>query len=663
MRQLQIDTTSVLAICFLALCVVILVPVSSFVIDLLLAFSIAFSMVLLLASVLVKSSTELQSFPVILLFITLLRLALNIVCTRVILVHGHEGGHAAGYVISGIASLIMQGNFVVGLIIFSIIVAVNFIVITKGSGRVAEVAARFTLDALPGKQMSVDADLNSGVLTLEGARAKRREIQAEVNFYGAMDGAAKFVRGDAIAAIVIVFINLIGGTVVGVVQQNMQFTKALSTYMFLSIGEGLVAQISALLVSLAAGILVTKSTEKISIPFERYPYIAQIAAVVSLCVAIVPGIPTFPFLAIAVLLWCIPLYTQQSSTEEEIVPTEFQVLKIEVGYGLIEFARDTMPQQIKLIRDRILETRGIQIPQIQIIDQSALKMYQYKFAVRELVVAEGTVIPGRYMRLRANDHAQQVLKDNAPKKQEAQQRSVLDENTEDVVVEDSVFGSHAIWSVDEQQGMYSAAQVFYAQIMHVLSKHLHELVCMEELDQLLSRLSPSHNKLLQEVVSSKTSRTTVKHVVRQLLRERLSVKDIAMVIEGIADGLGDDTLGLTEAVRKHMARTICTGFLHNGKLHVHKLSPGWVDLCEKRLYSNGGGKGHSLSLGLVNSQAFIGAALEVQDGVIVAPSNLRPHLADLLIRAGHFVPILSYAEIAEGIVVHEVGILKGPAAT
>lgn len=511
--------------------------------------------------------------------------------------------------------------------------------------------------------MSVDADLNAGLITSDAAKLKRREIQEEISFYGAMDGAAKFVRGDAIASIVIIFINMIGGTVVGVLQQNMSFTKALSTYLFLSIGEGLVAQISALLVSLAAGILVTKSTEQISLPFAKYPLIARIAAAISLCIGIVPGIPTLPFLSIAVCLWWVLRFVASDAKGEVEVDgaaIEFHPLKLEIGYGLIQFARDVMPAQIQLLRNKILETRGVQIPQVQIVDHANLGMNQYRFAIREVVVASGTLIPERYMRINQSEKKSSLESNFSdvtdPPKPSA--RPSID-NQEDMVLHDQVFDNYVTWSVKQTHDSYSTAQVFYAQLVYILNKHLHQLICLDELNRLLSNLGASHARLVQEIVPARVSRTTIKHVVQQLLRERLSVKDMAMILEAIADSNETNPAAMVEYVRKYIAQQICATFSQLGKLYVHKLSNGWIELCEKHLFNNG--KGYSLTLGVIATQELIAAALKIESGVLLAPSNLRQHIADIIIRSGNFVPVLSYPEVAEGVRVEEMGAIADPA--
>ncbi|MDE2630328.1 MAG: flagellar biosynthesis protein FlhA, partial [Alphaproteobacteria bacterium] len=414
-----------LALGIMAILVVLILPLPTWLLDISLAFSLSFSILILMTAVFIRKPLEFSSFPAILLITTMLRLSLNLASTRLILSHGNEGTAASGYVIQAFGKLIMGGNFVIGLIVFSILVVVNFVVITKGSGRIAEVAARFTLDAMPGKQMAIDADLSSGLIDEKEARRRRKDLEAESNFFGAMDGASKFVRGDAIAGLLIVGINIIGGIIVAVAQHGMSFSDASHTFTLLSVGDGLVSQMPALIVSTAAGLMVSKagvegSTDRALMrQLSFYPQALGMASAVMGIVAVLPGMPTFAFAGLSAgvgaLAWS--AYKRKSTAEtktrvaeekakadaapkEEPIATALalDLLRVELGYGLLPLINDVkghrITDQIKALRRQLAQEMGFVMPAVRILDNMQLGSNEYRISVKEVDSGRGELIPG-----------------------------------------------------------------------------------------------------------------------------------------------------------------------------------------------------------------------------------------------------------------------------
>jgi flagellar biosynthesis protein FlhA len=417
-----------LAIGIMAILVVLIVPLPTWMLDVSLAFSLSFSILILMTAVFIRKPLEFSSFPAILLITTMLRLALNLASTRLILSHGNEGTDASGYVIQAFGKLIMQGNFVIGLIVFAILIIVNFVVITKGSGRIAEVAARFSLDAMPGKQMAIDADLSAGLIDEKEAKIRRKTIEAESNFFGAMDGASKFVRGDAIAGLLIVGINIIGGIIIAVAQKGMSFGNATQTFTLLTVGDGLVSQMPALIVSTAAGLMVSKAgvegaTDKALMrQLSFYPQALGMAAAVMGVVAVLPGMPTLVFGGLSGATGALAYYAfkrkdariaseqaEQAKVQAETVPKEepiatalaLDLLRIELGYGLLPLINDVqghrITDQIKALRRQLAQEMGFVMPAVRILDNMQLGANEYRIRIKEFDSGKGELFPGSYL--------------------------------------------------------------------------------------------------------------------------------------------------------------------------------------------------------------------------------------------------------------------------
>ena len=420
----------------MALVVMLIVPLPAFLLDFMLAISITLSVLILMTALLIRKPLEFSAFPTVLLLATLLRLALNIATTRLILAHGHEGPQAAGNIIEAFGGFVMQGNFVIGVVVFIILIIVNFVVVTKGSGRIAEVAARFTLDAMPGKQMAIDADLSAGMITEEEARKRRKELEGESNFYGAMDGASKFVRGDAMAGILITFINVIGGMIIGVAQEGISFEDAANSYTLLTVGDGIVSQIPALVVSVAAGMLVSKAgvdgaaDKAIGIQLFTNPQGLAMAAVTAALLGLLPGMPMIPFFGLAGVAGygAYRGFQKQSKAEETKVREEVAAerakpvveppiqdslsvddIKIELGFGLLGFINETsgrkLTDQVKAVRRQIASEFGFVVPQVRIIDNLELGSEDYRILIKEVVAGRGKLRPQLHLAMDASGTA------------------------------------------------------------------------------------------------------------------------------------------------------------------------------------------------------------------------------------------------------------------
>jgi flagellar biosynthesis protein FlhA len=415
-----------LAIGIMAILVVLILPLPTWLLDVCLAFSLSFSILILMTAVFIRKPLEFSSFPTILLITTMMRLALNLASTRLILGHGNEGTAASGYVIQAFGTLIMQGNFVIGLIVFAILIVVNFVVITKGSGRIAEVAARFSLDAMPGKQMAIDADLSAGLINEQEAKLRRKTIEAESNFFGAMDGASKFVRGDAIAGLLIVAINVVGGIIIGVAQKGMSFGDASQTFTLLTVGDGLVSQMPALIVSTAAGLMVSKAgvegaTDKaLMSQLSFYPQALGMAAAVMGVVAVLPGMPLFAFGGLSAGTGALAYYAYKKKDarsalaaaevaqaegppKEEPISTALalDLLRVELGYGLLPLINDVqghrITDQIKALRRQLAQEMGFVMPAVRILDNMQLGANEYRIRIKEFDSGKGELFPGSFL--------------------------------------------------------------------------------------------------------------------------------------------------------------------------------------------------------------------------------------------------------------------------
>jgi flagellar biosynthesis protein FlhA len=552
--------------------VVMIIPIPVFFMDILLAMSIFFGLLIMLVSLYMERPLDFSSFPTVLLIATLFRLSLNVATTRLILLHGSEGTDAAGKVIQAFGQFVVGGNYVVGVIVFIVLVIINFVVITKGATRIAEVTARFTLDAMPGKQMSIDADLNSGLIDEQGARERRSQIEQQADFYGAMDGAAKFVRGDAVASIIITIVNIVGGIVIGVVQQGMDAGQAAENYTLLSVGDGLVSQIPALIISTAAGIIVTRASGRSELASDiggqliGRVKVMYLAAALMIFFALVPGLPFLPFTILAGAVTLLATQTraaqrirdamplEEFDEEEPLLETVEQVLsmdliELEVGYGLITLvdadAGGELLEKIRAIRKQYAQRMGVIIPPIHIRDNLQLKPGQYRIMIKSVEVGGGDLMPDRML---------------------AMDPGTVDRQIDGIPTVEPAFGLPAVWirKRDREQAQFAGytvvdlATVITTHLSEIFRNHSHELLGREEAHHLLDNLKKNFAKVVEELVPNLLSLGAVQKVLKNLLREEVSIRDLLTIVETLADyaHLTKDPDVLTEYVRQSLGRAI-----------------------------------------------------------------------------------------------------------
>lgn len=560
----------------------VMLPIPAFLLDVLFTFSIALSIVVLLVSIYALRPLDFAVFPTILLAATLLRLALNVASTRVVLLNGHEGHGAAGQVIQAFGEVVIGGNYVVGIVVFAILMIINFVVVTKGAGRISEVSARFTLDAMPGKQMAIDADLNAGLIDQVEAKKRRSEVAQEADFYGSMDGASKFVRGDAIAGLLILFINLIGGIAIGVLQHSLAFADAGKVYTLLTIGDGLVAQIPSLLLSTAAAVMVTRvsTSEDMGAQVNRQmfasPRALAVAAAIMIAMGLVPGMPHFSFISLGLIAaggayWI--AHRQRKIKEEEVKEVQRQqelipaqkaqevkelgwddvipvdMVGLEVGYRLIPLVDRNQGGQllarIKGVRKKLSQEMGFLMPSVHIRDNLDLAPNAYRLTLMGVSVAEAEVYPDRELAINPG----QVF---GP--------------LNGIAAKDPAFGLEAVWidpsQRDQAQSLgytvVDASTVVATHLNQVLHKHAHELLGHEEVQQLMQLLAKSSPKLAEELVPGLVSLSTLLKVLQALLQEQVPVRDIRTIAEAIANVApkSQDPAAMVAAVRVSLARAI-----------------------------------------------------------------------------------------------------------
>lgn len=576
-KKLKIFTQGpdvVLAVGLLIILVVFIVPIPPLLLDLFLAFSLAFGVIILLVTVYTKRPLDFSTFPSVLLVSTLFRLALNVASTRNILVRGaSEGTGAAGHVIKAFGEFVVEGNFVVGIIIFIILVIINFMVITKGAGRVAEVAARFTLDAMPGKQMAIDADLNAGLIDDKEARRRRREVAEEADFYGSMDGASKFVRGDAIAGILITAINIIGGIIIGVAQNGMDVSQAAETFTLLTVGDGLVTQVPALIISTAAGILVTRNAsddalgEQVQKQFKVHPKAIYVSAAVLIFFGLIPGLPKLPFFAMGAMLGYVAHRLEQSNVKAENEEKQksvevkktspqnleellnMELVELEVGYGLVHLV-DT--EQNGDLLERITHMRklfaldwGVIIPSVKIKDNLELKPGGYSVKIKGVQVAKGELMSDYFL---------------------AMDPGTVIEQIDGVETTEPVFGLKAVWISEDQKEdagyngytVVDCSTIVATHLTEILKSNLHELFGRQELVRVLDNFKEINPKLVGDLVPDILNLGIILKVMKNLLREGVSVRDLRTILETLAEygSTIKDADALTEMSRQSLFRTI-----------------------------------------------------------------------------------------------------------
>jgi len=666
-----------LAFGILTILVVLILPLPSIVLDLFLAISITLSILILMTSLFIQTPLEFSSFPTILLISTMLRLSLNLASTRLILARGHEGTDAAGHVIEAFGNFVMGGNFVIGIIVFAILVIVNFVVITKGSGRIAEVAARFHLDSMPGKQMAIDADLSAGLIDEKVAKERRKALEDESGFFGAMDGASKFVRGDAVAGLLVVFINIIGGIIIGVAQQGLSFGEAAHTYTLLTVGDGLVTQIPALIVSTAAGLLVSKAgvtgaaDKALMKQLSGYPQALGMSAGVMLVLALLPGIPMLPFLALgggaAALAISAGKFKRAASAAaasaaaaptaaaaaaaaaaEEPISAALKIddLKIELGYALLPLVNgpdgtDRLTEQIKALRRSLAIEMGFVMPSVRILDNVQLEANTYIIKIKEVDAGTGRIWPNQFMAM--DPGGSQV-------------------DVPGIHTTEPTFGLPATWvdaSLKEEASLkgytvVDAATVLSTHLTELLKNNMSDLLSYGEVQKLLKDLPKEQGELVKDIVPAQITISGIQRVLQLLLAERISIRDLSTILEGIADALAfsRNPATVVEHVRARLARQICSqNTTGNGYLPLIALSAKWEQSFAESLI----GQGEERSLAMQPSRLsefmtvvrdrFEQAARDGEAPVLVTSAAIRPFVRSLVERFRAQTTVLSQAEI------------------
>jgi len=655
---------------------VMLFPVPVGLLDFMLSISITFSILILLNVLFIEKSLDFSSFPTVLLIAAILRLALNIATTRTILANGHEGPQAAGHVIEAFGTLVIGNNVLIGAIVFSILTLVNFIVITKGSGRIAEVSARFSLDAMPGKQMAIDADLSAGLIDETTAKERRKELEAENTFFGSMDGANKFVRGDAIAGIVITFINFIAGIVIGVVQRDLPFGDAVNTYTTLTIGDGLVSQIPSLIVSTSAGLLVTKagvagSADKAVISqIGRFPQTMVVTSILTLMLAMTPALPTVPFLMLSMLTagagWY--LRKQQKTQEEEEKTTEQEVaqqqvekeaeseesvektlkidtIRLELGYGLLPLINygkgQRLTEQIKALRKQMAKDLGFVMPAVRIQDNMQLPANQYLVKIKEIECGRGVVKPDMLL-----------VMDPTGKR--------IDLPGEDTV--EPTFGLPARWIAESSREealfrnytVVPPPTVITTHITEVIKENIGELLSFSETQKLLDNLGEEHKKLVDETVPSAITVSGIQRILQMLLTEQVSVRDLPTILEAIAEGskVTHSLTMINEHVRTRLGRQITyTNADDAGQLTIATLSPRWEQAFAESLVGTGEEKQLSMAPSLLQDfiqqtrNNFEKFAMKGDLPVLLCSPMVRPYVRAVVERFRPTTVVMSQNEV------------------
>uniref|UniRef100_A0A7C4RPT3 Flagellar biosynthesis protein FlhA n=1 Tax=Desulfatirhabdium butyrativorans TaxID=340467 RepID=A0A7C4RPT3_9BACT len=671
--RLTLNTDVLMAGAVVAILLIMIVPLPTWMLDILISFSITFSIVILLVGMYIHKPLELSAFPSILLITTLFRLSLNVASTRMILLHGNEGMDAAGSVIMAFGQFVVGGNYLVGIIVFLILVIINFVVITKGAGRIAEVAARFTLDAMPGKQMAIDADLNAGLISDQEAKERRKLIAQEAEYYGAMDGANKFVRGDAIAGLIITAVNIVGGLCIGMLYYGMNVGDAARNYTILTVGDGLVSQIPALIISTAAGIIVSRAGSEASLGKDIsgqllvQPKAIGVSSAVLFGFGLIPGLPTIPFWTLAALSGTLAYVTSKSasrSVQAEAVSAKtaqqaiqakteavasaiapIDILALEVGYGLIPLVdveqNGELLDRIKAIRRQIAQEIGILVPSVHIQDNIQLKPAEYVILLKGNEVARGELLLGHYLALNPGNAIESI--DGIPTRE-------------------PTFNLPAYWIQEESRDQAIAkgytvvdlATVLTTHLSEIIKRHAHEYLGRQEVQKLLDTVKESHPKVVEELVPNLLPLGAVGKVLQNLLMEQVPIRDLLTILETLADyaPMTKDIDVLTEYVRHALARTITRLYANpDGTLTVMGVDPQSEGIIARAIQQTNQGSFlalepdmvqrliHSISMGI---EKF--AAQNLQP-VLMCSSQIRIHLKRLLDR---FIPnmvVLSYHDV------------------
>ncbi|MBI4632636.1 MAG: flagellar biosynthesis protein FlhA [Deltaproteobacteria bacterium] len=670
---------AMMAIGVIGILIIMIIPMPPIMLDVLLSFNITLSIIILLMSMYVLKPLDFSVFPSVLLVATLLRLSLNVASTRLILLHGNEGTTAAGQVINAFGTFVVGGNYVVGMIVFIVLVLINFVVITKGATRIAEVAARFTLDAMPGKQMSIDADLNAGLISDSDARRRRADIEREANFYGAMDGASKFVRGDAIAGVIITLINVIGGLIIGVMQQDMQVADAARNYTLLTIGDGLVTQVPALVVSTAAGMLVTRTTASTDLGGEvrnqlfKQPKIMATASLMLFTFALIPGMPKFSFIFVSLLIGFLAFKLVQAvdrekeAEKEEPAPPPVEapevvsppdLLGLEVGYGLIALVDVSqggeLLQRIKMLRKQLAQEIGFIMPAIHIRDNLQLKPNEYSILMKGNELVREELMPGHCLAITTEDKGIRI---------------------KGIETKEPAFGLPAVWIPESEKENVQAKGFVVVDLATVITTHLTEIVKTyadellgrQEVQSLLDNLRGMYPKVIEELIPKVIPLGTVQKILQRLLRERVPIRDLLTIVETIGDyfPITKNVDVLTGYVRQSLARSISKQYLdREGNITAMMISPSIEDTISHSVqhteYESFVSPDPNTVKRLVgNMQTYLQAftAKGVQPIVICSP-NVRGHLRKILEKFFPNLVVLSHNEITREVNIKSLGMVE-----
>lgn len=668
----------------IAIILFMLVPIPTGLLDFGLSVSVAFGVLILMTVLFIQTPLDFSTFPTVLLVSTSLRLGLNVASTRLILENGHQGRDAAGAVIEAFGTFIIKDSYIIGAIVFAILVIVNFVVITKGSGRIAEVAARFTLDAMPGKQMAIDSDLSAGMITEEEAKNRRKNLEQESTFFGAMDGAAKFVRGDAIAGLLIMFINIIGGIIIGTTTQGMSMGEAASNYTILTIGDGLVSQIPALVVSVSAGLLVSKAgvegsaEQALFDQLARYPRAIFMTAGLLFALGITPGIPFFPFFVLASAIGAIGYYATKAQKQREefesLSPSGGQagaraaigtdgkpaapvaeepisaalamdIIRLELGYGLLPLVQGDSPNkltdQIKGLRRQLAEDMGYVLPSVRIQDNLQLPANTYIVRIKEIEAGQGDVRTGMLMCMDPSGTSIDL-----PGEQTTE----------------PTFGLPATW-IDEKYReeahfkgytVVDAPTVITTHITEIIKDNMPDLLNYAETQKLLDEMPKEYQKLVADVIPSQVTIGGLQRILQKLLGERVSIRDLPSILEGLAEATNytKNINSLTEHVRSRLARQLCNANSNaQGVLPLATLSPQWEQAFTEALIGDGEDK--QLAMAPTHLQEFIKVvrekydqfSAEGQSPVLLTSAPIRPYVRSVIERFRPQTIVMSQNEI------------------
>ncbi len=666
-----------LALGVILILMILIMPMPPWLLDIALALSITFAVLVLMTSIFIEKTLDFTSFPLVLLITTIYRLSLNLASTRLVLSEGHKGPSAAGKIIEAFGDFVMQGNFVIGVIVFAILVIVNFMVITKGSGRIAEVAARFALDSMPGKQMAIDADLSSGLINEEEAKKRREELSQESSFYGSMDGASKFVRGDAVAGLIITAINIIAGIIIGMAQNDMSFSDAADTFVRLSVGDGLVSQVPALIISVAAGLMVSKAglnkaTDKVLLgQLSHYPKALGMSAFLALALALVPGLPSVPFMFLAAIsagtAWFIIKQNfiaeeeakkreidqkkrekvALSSGPEEPISTALKIdlVRLELGYSLLAMINDKsnrrLTDQIKALRRAIALEMGFVMPSVRIQDNMQLEANTYTIYIKEVEAGRGLIRP--HMLLVMDPRGEEIALDGEKTKE-------------------PTFGLPAMWinPKDKEDAMFRGytvvdpPTVITTHLTELVKGYMSELLSYTETQKLLDELDKEQQKLVSDTIPGKISLGGAQRVLQNLLQERVSIRDLPTILEGLSEAttVTHSLMWITEHVRARLARQISNSNADiDGIIHLVSLSPEWEQQFTESLIGQGEEK--QLSIPPTKLHEFISKvrkvfeefAMQGQAPVLMTSPSIRPYVRSIIERFRPMTVVISQNEI------------------